>query len=128
MAEISIDEPIILEMAATDHTQMFRPVQDINAAQKEMLKVAVPTVTVSAVGMVGLQLQKEPDHGIHKLILIAYIFAILTTLILGLALLLLSLLLPRVPSLASLVKKLVWVVMAFLHIAHFLKLGVHATS
>ncbi|KAJ8627365.1 hypothetical protein MRB53_020672 [Persea americana] len=124
MSEITIDEQISIEILTADRPQVS---PDIKAAQKEIFGVAVPTVTVSAVGILDLLLEKSPAHGDHNLLWNAYVCSVSATFTFGLALLLLSLILPRVPRLVPAVKKLVWVAMILLHIAQLiLKVGTHS--
>ncbi|XXG54931.1 hypothetical protein AAC387_Pa03g2696 [Persea americana] len=94
---------------------------DIKAAKKETLKVGFLTVAVSAIGILDPPIQKKPDDGNPSLLLIAYLLVVSTIFSMGLFLLLLSLILPRMPSLVPAVKILVWVDLILLHIALTLK-------
>ncbi|XXG68515.1 hypothetical protein AAC387_Pa06g1581 [Persea americana] len=131
MSEITIEEQITLEsineQIANEIQTADRPQvsPDIKVAQKEMFGVSVPTVTVSAVGILDLPLEKSPAHRNHNLLWNAYICSVSATFTIGLTLLLLSLILPLVPRLVPTVKKLLWIPMILLHIALILKVGTH---
>ena len=110
-----------IETPAEDQAKMSA---DIKAAKKVTLKVGFLTVAVSAIGILDPPIQKKPDDGNPSLLLIAYLLVVSTIFSMGLFLLLLSLILPRMPSLVPAVKILVWVDLILLHIALTLKLGI----
>ncbi|XP_058071665.1 sucrose synthase 4-like [Magnolia sinica] len=87
---------------------------------KDVLMVVVPSITVSAIGLLDLSDGVYVDPS-HEILSKAYTFAVFTTFTLAMGLLPLSATLPRVPVSVAMVKKLMWVAVALVYIALALK-------
>ncbi|KAL5977073.1 hypothetical protein ACLOJK_021415 [Asimina triloba] len=132
MADISIgvaDEQshVEIEMSATT-------MADAKVVQKNALKVGLLSSTVSAIWVVGnipgtltnACSEQKSSHGQYQyLISIAYALVSFMSFGTGILLLLFSILLPKVPRIMSLAKKLLWVAFLLVHMALGLKMITH---
>ncbi|KAL5977067.1 hypothetical protein ACLOJK_021409 [Asimina triloba] len=138
MTDISIGQHIILGVAdEQSHVEIemsATTMADAKVVQKNALKVGLLSSTVSAIWAVGnipgtltnACSEQKTSHGQYQyLIAIAYALVSFMSFGTGILLVLFSILLPKVPRIMSLAKKLLWVAFLLVHMALGLKMITH---